>query len=241
MFGIKILLVFDGNVALPVATTTTLDDSSGVAHPISSNSALYLLSLVQASSSNAFSISDLQYYSSFGEFYINCLDIQASSTIHACANWQYAVNGSNPSEGSDQYIATGNDNIYFYYGNQRQFSVSATSTDTVTPATVTVQKYDYTNNSWIPLAGEIVDATQPNPNDQWNPFIIATSTSDAGGTAELLLTNPGIYNIGLSDEVFIRPLLLFRLLPLLQLTDSTTTTTPPPVVISGGGGGSGGE
>ena len=234
-------LVFDGDVTLPDATTTTLDDSSGAPHSISSDSALYLLSLAQASSSNAFSISDLQYYTSFGEFYINCLDIQASSTVHACSNWQYAVNGSDPAEGSDQYIATIGDNIYFYYGNQRQFTVSATSTDTATPVTVSVQKYDYTNNSWLPLSGEIVDATQPNPNDEWNPFIIATSTSDASGTASFLLANAGVYNIGLSDDGFY-PTTLTVSTSTASSTDGTATTTtpPPPVVISGGGGGSGG-
>lgn len=226
----KDFVAFYATTTLPSATTTTLNDSGGTPHPISSDSALYLLSLTQASSTT-FSISDLQYYSSFGEFYVNCLDINATSTIHACANWQYAVNGSVPEVGSDQYIATTSDDIYFYYGGQRQFFVSATSTDTVTPISITVQKYDFTDNSWSPLSGEVVDATEPNPNDEWNPFIIATSTSDDSGTASLLLTNAGTYNIGLADDGFY---------PTEIIVATSTPVSPPATQNSGGGGWSGG-
>ncbi len=228
-------VAFDGTTTLPDATTTTLNDSNGVPRPISSDSALYLLSTV-ASSSQTFSMSDLEYYSSFGEFYVNCLDINATSTIHACGNWQYAVNGGDPSVGSDQYIATTSDNIYFYYGNQRQFSVSATSTDTVTPIVVTVQKYDYTNNSWLPLSGETVDATEPNPSDEWNPFIIATSTSDASGTASLLISDAGTYNIGLSDNGFY-PTQITVATATEATSSETETTSPASESGSGGGGG----
>ncbi len=226
-------VVFSGTVLLPVATTTTLNDSTGTPHPISSDSALYLLSQA-AASSTVFSLSDLDYYSSFGEFYVNCLDINAtpaiaSSTVHACADWQYAVNNSNPSEGSDQYIAAPNDDIYFYYGNQRQFSVSATSTDTVTPVTVTAQKYDYTNNTWVPLAGEVVGATQPDPSNPWSPLVVATSTTNANGTTTLLMTDAGVYDIGLSDDGYY---------PTVAVTVATSTaTTTLPVGTSGGGGG----
>jgi len=226
-------VAFDGTTTLPDATTTTLDDSSGIPHPISSDSALYLLSLV-ASSSQDFSLSDLEYYSSFNEFYVNCIDINATSTIHACANWQYAVNGADPSVGSDQYVATSSDDIYFYFGNQRQFFVSATSTDTVTPIVVTAQKYDYTDNAWLPLSGEVVDATQPNPNDEWNPFIIASSTSDTSGTASLLLTNAGVYDIGLSDDGFYP-----TEITVATATIATSTVSAP--TSSGGGSSSGGS
>ena len=181
-------VAFDGTVSLPEATTTTLDDVNGTAHNLSSDSVLYLLSLAQASS-NTFSISDLEY--EYGEFYIKCVSINATSTINACAKsqygWNYVVDGLYSSASVDQYIATTSDNIYLYYGDPYQFSVSATSTDTITPVSVTVQKYDYTNNTWLPLSGEIVGATQPNPDpDSYYPLVIATSTSDDSGTASLL-------------------------------------------------------
>ena len=49
-------IAFEGEVALPELATTTLNDSSGNSHDISSNSALYILSLVSASTSSKFSI-----------------------------------------------------------------------------------------------------------------------------------------------------------------------------------------
>ena len=46
--------------------------------------------------SSAFKITDLAYYSSFNSFLINCISVPAATSTPECYNWTYAVNGSYP-------------------------------------------------------------------------------------------------------------------------------------------------
>ncbi len=110
-------LLFDGSVTLPAAGTVALPDSGGTPHAINAQSALAVLYLIDQSS-EAFAISNLQYYDSFGSFYLKCITPQNAS--EDCDNWQYAVNSVAPDSGLDSVILSGGEVVEVYFGSPYQ-------------------------------------------------------------------------------------------------------------------------
>src|SRR3989344_5573386 len=113
--------IYQGIVDLPPAGVVDIADNTGATHSVDADSVLGLLySIDQAS--DAFSISDLQYYSSFGSFYLKC--ITPKDEEPSCDNWQYVVNGVTPWTGMDATLLTGGETIGLYFGNPHQLLFS---------------------------------------------------------------------------------------------------------------------
>src|SRR3989344_8452564 len=64
--------IYQGIVDLPPAGVVDIADNTGATHSVDADSVLGLLYSIDQTS-DAFSISDLQYYSSFGSFYLKCI------------------------------------------------------------------------------------------------------------------------------------------------------------------------
>lgn len=177
-------LVWTGSVSLAQASSTALD------------------ALKAADESSAdFTISDLQYYADYGSYFVNCLSINALSAP-ACGNWQYVVNSAYPPVGMDKYAVASGDTLYFYYGTPRRAFLTSSSAEASTSVSVLTQTYDYTNDTWKPLAGIEIGATQPNPNDPYSPLVLFRTTSADDGVARLLITTPGTYSVGIASDYY---------------------------------------
>ncbi|MBI2459207.1 MAG: hypothetical protein HYV53_01485 [Parcubacteria group bacterium] len=226
-------VVFSGAVALPASNAAPVNiaptnASSTVAVP--ARSFLSVLNILDAAQ-NEFAMTDLQYYSSFNSFFINCLAI-VSETNPLCGSWQYNLNGVDPSFGVDKALLKNGDVVFLYFGAQRQVSLSTTAATVGVPFTATAQKYNPTNNAYEPITGVTIGLTQPNPNDVWNPLEIATSTVDANGQAVFTLNTAGAYNAGIKEDFYF---------PLTAFTVAAPVAAPAPggsVIIPAQGGGS---
>ncbi len=186
-------IIFSGSVPLQPAGTIELNG-----HTIDANSVLAVLNDADILSSD-FSISDLQYYDSFGSFYIKCIE---SSLGNDCDNWQYVINGSYPFLSVDQEILSGGEDVYFYFGPQNKIILSDEEITTEEVVTVTTEKYDYENNSWLVREGVTVGLTQPDPNDPWSPTEVQTSLVDANGQAIFSEISEGSYNVGVQEDFY---------------------------------------
>ncbi len=172
---------------------------------------------------DSWSISDLQYYDSYGSFYLRCIE---SSAGEDCDNWQFAVNGSDTGEGMDQSTVSDGENIYLYFGPQYQISLSSNEITTEDDLVVTAQKYDYENDSWENRDGVTVGLTQPNPENEWSPLEIQTNPVDGDGQATFSAIPVGEYSVGIQEDYYFP-------------TESLTVTQA--LENSGGGGGSSGS
>lgn len=193
-------VVYSGAVSVDKASTRQVSDSSGTARQIPSDSALSALIEADAASP-AFSISNLSYYADFGSFYMKCVFV-ADAAKNACDNWQYVVNGSYPARGSDSYVLSSGDSVYFYFGNPRRVTLSSKSAEKGSTVTVRAESYDYQNDAWTPLSGATVGATQPNPADPYSPLVVTSVTTGGDGAATLSLDALGTYGIGLAMDYY---------------------------------------
>lgn len=191
-------IIFDDEVELKDSGNFELNDSNGSPHNLNNRS---VLSIVHDADllDNSWSVSDLQYSSTYGSFYLRCIE---SSFGADCDNWQYAVDGSIPSFGMDQKILNGGENVYLYFGQSNRVVLSSNSITEGTSLTVTTEKYDYENNTWLPRGGVTVGLTQPNPSDMFNPIEVATNTVNSSG--ETIFTNiiAGSYNVGVKEDYY---------------------------------------
>ena len=216
-------VVFSGAVALPASNAVPVDiaptsTSSTVAVPARS-----LLSVLETldTAQNEFAITDLQYFSSFDSFFINCITI-TDNTNPLCGSWQYAVNGTAPSVGTDHFVLENGDIVFLYFGSPRQVLLSTTAATVSIPFTATAQKYDPMNNTYVATTGVTIGVTQPDPDNPWNPIEIATSTVDVNGQAVFILNAVGTYGVGIKEDYYF---------PL------TTLTVANPISSSGGASG----
>lgn len=168
----------------PTGTTTT--------YTIPARGVLALLSGLDTTSSD-FAITDLQYFTSFNSFLINCI---ATPTTPDCYSWTYAVNGSFPSVGMDTYTVQSGDSVYVFFGSQWQ--VTATSSALSNESfTVTAELYNPVTGTYAPAPHEVVGAVQFDSN--FTAVEFATSTTDSNGIATLLLSATGTYSIGIQQ------------------------------------------
>ncbi len=217
-------------IALSPNATTTSITPTGTTTPITSSAKSVLAALeLLAASSTDFTISDLQYYASYGAFYLNCLSVPAASSTPLCSKWQYSVNGTTPSVGMDSYQLSDHDIVFIYFGYPRQVVLDTSSVTTNAPFTVTAESYDPATNTYTPAPGLVVGITQPDPANPWSPMVIATSTSASSGQATFTVSQPGTYAAGLAEDYY-TPATSF------SVTDAATST--PPTIVGGGGGGS---
>ncbi len=191
-------IVFSGAVPLQSTGNISLNDSEGNPHSIDSKSVLSLLNDVDQIDPT-WSISNLQYFSSFGSFYLKCL---ADSFGNECDNWQYAVNGSYPFDSMDQNILSGGENVYLFFGPQHRVVLDSNSITTTNTLMATAQDYDYQNNKWIKRTGVTVGLTQPDPLNPFSPTEIKTQMVDGNGQATFSSVPVGSYNVGIKEDFY---------------------------------------
>ncbi|MCM2339292.1 MAG: terpene cyclase/mutase family protein [Burkholderiales bacterium] len=187
-------------------------------HPLNSNSVLSVINDADISSED-FTISDIQYYDSYGSFYLKCM---TSSVGNDCDNWQYTVDDIYPGIGMDKKILSGGENLYVYFGPQNKILLSSNSINTNETVTVTTKEYNYQDNSWKKRTGITVGLTQTNPDDPWSPLEIKTSPVNENGEITFSNIETGSYNVGVKEDFYFP-------------TEILTVTTPPNIGGSTGG------
>ena len=217
------VLAWTGTVSFPIGTSTVqvtpTDSTTSV--PVLKQSLLATLLRVEKGESD-FTISDLEYFPSYGEFFINCVSVPAASSTPDCGNWQYEVDGGYPYSSVDQYQLQDGDQVFLYFGNQQQVDLASSMVEAGESFVATAESYVPATNTFVPLPDQVIGVTQPNPNNPYSPTEIATSTSDQNGNATFIINTPGSYGVGLQADGYF---------PLTPLTVSSTT--------GGGGGGPG--
>lgn len=192
-------ILWQGAVSLPSSGTVVINDASGLAHSINSQSVLAVLYSIDQSS-DAFAITNLQYYDSFGSFYLKC--ILPAGGAELCDNWQYAVANSTSMQSIDANILAGEQSVGIFFGSPHRLNFETSHINTNTEFLVKAENYNYINNTWDPLLGVSIGVTVPNPDDMWNPSVISTHPVDASGRAFLLITEPNTYNLGIVEDFY---------------------------------------
>lgn len=208
----------------PTGTTT--------AYEIPARSVLALLVSIDESTS-LFDITDLQYFSSFNSFLVNCIFVPEASETSDCFSWTYAVNNNFPYSSVDKFILQNGDNVYIIFGNEWQISTNKSVLSTNESFIASVKRYDPLTGSYVPANGEIVGVVQFDENFIATEF--ATSTANENGEATFSVSEIGDYKVGLTSTGYF---------PNATITVSEPTTTQingenPPA--NGGGGGGGGS
>ncbi len=214
-------LAYQGIASISTATTS-ITATDGSTHSVSGTTPLAVLTLAD-NASDSFGISNLQYFSSLGSFYVKCLTI----SVFLCDNWQYAVNGAVPGVGADTYNLAGGEDVFFFYGYPRRVSLSSSSITMGSSITATAETYSPSSDIYVPTPGLVIGATQPDPANPWTPIEIATSTSDANGQAIFTLNATGTYQVGIQADSYF---------PTTDLTITTPVQNPQTPIISAGGG-----
>ena len=236
------VIAWHGTVSFPIGTSTTAVTPTNSSSTVAvSNQSLLGVLLNAESTETGFTISNLAYYPSFGEFLINCVSVPAANPTPDCYDWQYEVNGNYPFSGIDQYQLHDGDQAYLYFGNPRQVVVSTSTVPTGTSFVATAESYDPATGTYASTTGYTIGVTQPDPNNPWSPTEIATSTTDENGNATFTLTTAGSYGVGLQEDYY------SNLTPVTVTTPATSTasstdnsgdSTTNSGGSSGGGGGS---
>jgi len=186
-------IIFSGNIPLAPAGSIELNG-----HTLAANSVLAILNDADLANDD-WNISDLQYYDSFGSFYLKCI---TSSVGNDCDNWQYVVENIYPGISIDQKILSGGENIYLYFGSQYKITLSSKNITTTDTLTVTTEEYDYENNGWKIRNGITAGLTQLNPNDPFSPLEILTSPINDNGQATFSAIVEGSYNVGIKEDFY---------------------------------------
>lgn len=237
------------NGSLLIAASSTLELSSdnnavvsltptaGGAHDAKVNSVLGVLNAFDTASSD-FAVSDLQYFSSFSSFYVNCITAPADPGSPLCGNWLYVVNGTDPLVGMDGKMFVDNDVVYVYFGSSRRVLLSTTTAETGQSFTATAQSYNAVDNTYSALTGVTIGIKNSGGTE------VTTSAVNGSGEATFTLSDAGSYVLGITQDFYF---------PSTNLTitaaPAASTSTPEAPSSSsssntssggGGGGGSGG-
>ena len=192
-------IIFQGPVDLPTAGNVDITDNAGIVHSVNTNSVLGFLYILDQNN-DSFSLSNLQYYDSFGAFYLKC--ILPNGGEEACDNWQYVVGGTTPWQSIDQSILVGGENVGIYFGSPYKTVLSANEINTTDVLTATAQKYDYENNLWNNRTGVTIGLTQTDPNNPWTPIEVQTILVDENGQASFSNISAGSYNVGIKEDYY---------------------------------------
>lgn len=192
-------LIWSGGVSVPDSNTatTTLIATDGAQADALAASALAALVAADAAAPE-FSISNLQYFSSFGSFYVKCI----AYTLEQCDNWQYAVGATYPTIGMDKFLMRDGDTLFIYFGSPRRITLSTSTVAVHKPFTASAEMYVPSSDSYIPAAGVTIGITQTNPDDPYTPLVIATLTADAAGSATFSLGEVGTYSVGIAEDYY---------------------------------------
>ncbi len=214
-------IIYSGDVLLPVSATISIPDKSGTTHDVNTNSVLAILYSLTQVADPSFMISDLQYYDSFGAFYLKCITPKGGTEL--CDNWQYNVNNITPFTGMDTTILSGGESVGLYFGSSHKLTLDKNSIFSGESIGVETSKYNYLDNTWGILTGVNIDLTKPNPSDPWNPTFVSTTPVDVDGKASITLNDVGDYTLGIKEDYSF---------------PSYSVNVKAPVGVGGGGGGS---
>jgi hypothetical protein len=189
-------VVYSGSINLPEEGTVDVVDSTGVSHGVNKRSVLGLLAILDQGDDN-FSLSSIIYYSSFNSLYIKCITVQSEES---CDNWQYTVNNATPFTGIDSTNITGGESIGLYFGNP--YRVVFDSLVTGNSLIATAEKYNYLENTWSPRTNVTIGITVSNPDDPYNPTVVATAAVDNSGVASLTVPDSGDYMVGIAEDFY---------------------------------------
>jgi hypothetical protein len=192
-------ILFQGSFTLLDEGSVSIADNSGSTYSVNSRSVLATLKALDEAN-NSFSISNLTYYPSFNSFYLKC--ILPSGGTEACDNWQYALGSSSPWQSIDQLILSGGETVGIYFGNPHKVETSPTTAYTGEEITLKSLKYDYQDNSWIPLTGVSIGILLPNPENPWSPIVLSTHNVDSSGIAKVALSEIKDYLVGISEDYY---------------------------------------
>jgi hypothetical protein len=222
-------IVYDDTLSLAPTSDVTFHDSATTTTDtvtLTKNSVFRALTLADLSS-DAFSLTDIVYYSSFDSYLINCVHIDALADSDACYNWQYVVNGEYPLIGMSDYTLADDDitHVYFYFGDRYQVSTNVDTYQLGSLVTSTLKEYDFAQNEYIPATDTTLTLALLNADRT----AIATSSISTQGQATFTPSFTGAYQIGVDNGWgWYWP-----------LTSFTVTTTPAgPETTTGGGSGS---
>ncbi|MBI4217431.1 MAG: DUF4430 domain-containing protein, partial [Parcubacteria group bacterium] len=185
------LAVQNATIEIPLTGSITITDSDGTEHTASNQSVLALLVSLDEPS-EAFHISNLQYFSSLGSFYVKCITVAAVSR-EFCDNWQYAVNGNIPSVGMDQQTVSAGDTVWIFFGDNYRVRLSSQGVNTGEEFSVQAESYQYVSNTWASRIGVTAGVTRENPSDPFSPIEVLTSPVDEQGSATFRVASPGEY------------------------------------------------
>ena len=193
-------IIYQDKIDLPPAGTVTVTDDTGIDHAVDADSVLGLLSIVDKNS-DAFSLSDLKYYDSFGAFYLKC--ILPTAGENTCDNWQYSIEGTIPWQSIDTATISDGQHIGIYFGSPYKIILDPATITTTGSTTVTAEQYDYQTNTWSVRTGVTIGVTQPDPNNPWSPTEIQTSVVDANGQTIFNGLAEGSYNVGVQNDYYL--------------------------------------
>ncbi|MCX6793469.1 MAG: DUF5011 domain-containing protein [Candidatus Falkowbacteria bacterium] len=213
-------IIWQGEVALPESGTVSINDSLGAAHSLDSRSVLALLYSIDQTS-EAFSISNLQYYDSYGTFYLKC--ILPNGEAELCDDWQYAVGTLSPGQSIATTTLSGNNTVGIFFGSAHRLSFSSSKIVINSNLVVKAENYSYLTNSWNALPTVSIGITLPNPTDPWNPQVITTKAVDALGEASFNINEANTYNVGIVEDYYYPSYQLIVTLPITGGEAKTTT------------------
>ena len=220
-------ILYQGDVEVPAGgSVLEVTDMEGNARSIASNSVLSLLLKADDLSEN-FSLSKLQYYDSFGSFYLKCIQIQSDEL---CDNWQYVVDGVSPWTGIDATILEGGEVVGIYFGSSYQVLFSTDIYTVGVPFTAVAQQYEYQTNTWLPRTNVSLGVTMTNPLDIWTPLELLVEKVKEDGSATFTIATSGDYMIGIQEDYYYPSYPIF-----------VGTSTPVSTSTSSGGGSGGGS
>jgi len=191
-------VIYNGEINLPTDGMIVIEDYDGNLHEINNHSVLSLLYTLSTETDSSFSISDLQYYSSFDSFYLKCLT--KDGEIPLCDYWQYTINGNAPSFGIDKTLASDGDSIGLYFGNPHRLTLNKNEIKEGESVLVTSEKYNYIENTWDVLNDISINVTIPNQQDPWNPTVVLETIVGIDGTITITLEEEGEYTFGIKED-----------------------------------------
>jgi hypothetical protein len=227
-------IVAQNTLALATTTDSLLltPTSGGEPEEVDPRSVLALLVALDALS-DTFTITDLQYYGSFGAFFLNCIEVSEE----LCGNWQYTVNGVYPGIGMDSYILADNDEVYVFYGSPRIVTLATTTVFVDEPFTALLTQYDPVLGEYVPLEGFTLGVVMEDPNNPWTPIEVLTAPTDVTGSAIFTVATSGEYAVGIKEDSYYPRTSVSVILSETVVSPALDDETSEGSIVGGGGGG----
>ncbi|MDO8482103.1 MAG: prenyltransferase/squalene oxidase repeat-containing protein [bacterium] len=231
---------FTGLVELSASTSPPVDvaptnSSTTVAIPADS---LLAVLMSQDATTTDFDITDLQYFSSFNSFLVNCIAIPAKP-VPDCFNWTYAVNGAFPQVGIDHTTLHDGDVVYLFFGPPRQTILSTTTASVGEQFTATALRYDLPSGTYVGAPGVTLGAGTANPDFSFTELV--TLTTDTNGSSIFTLSATGTFSVGIQEDFYFPSVSITITDPPATTTDAAPQLLVPIETPVGGGSGGGGS